>query len=217
MREREINVHHCYIYSIQYSLPPSHSKWTDSVILHSHIFNKWVICNGAEGVYKKRERERGILCLEQFGKANGVFLARNQQEIRQKLLNNRCNNNICFLLLHKFLIKHTVWLIVQLHFPIGRSHNIAAPITFFSSITNHSRINTTTTPKLITYPFSGRCQGGPRTGPAVARTFTEPPSLPRISVPSPGSRYVTYHFISNKHAFNSNPYLLDTFLDHIWV
>lgn len=42
------------------------------------------------------------------------------------------------------------------------------------------------------YPFSGRCQGGPRTGPAVAWTLTVEPLLASITELWPGSIYVTW-------------------------
>lgn len=41
------------------------------------------------------------------------------------------------------------------------------------------------------YPFSGRCQGGPRTGPAVALILILEPSFVSISELCPGSIYVT--------------------------
>jgi len=41
------------------------------------------------------------------------------------------------------------------------------------------------------YPFSGRCQGGPRTGPAVALIPTLEPYFVSISELCPGSIYVT--------------------------
>lgn len=138
--------------------------------------------------------ERGILSVEQLCEANGVFLARNQHEIRQELLDNRCDNYVSFLFLHRLLIIHTVGLIVQFHFATWRSYNIAAPLLpFIKKLYSETNTRITRKTKYCTHPFSGRCQGGPNTGPAVARTFTVEPSSPRISDSSPGSRYVTYH------------------------
>lgn len=45
------------------------------------------------------------------------------------------------------------------------------------------------------YPFSGRRQGGPRTGPAVALILILEPSFVSISELCPGPIYVTWKYV----------------------
>lgn len=68
--------------------------------------------------------EAFILCMQQLCKLNCIFLSRNESKIRQKLLYNRCDDNISPLFPQKFLVVRAMRFIIKSQLALGRNNKI---------------------------------------------------------------------------------------------